>query len=183
MAVMLFIDESGISLVPFVAKTWAPKGQTPVLIHRFNWPKLSMISGVTPYGKVYFRLHENAIRGPHVRMFLQQILRHLRRKPIMIFWDNVRPHTSSTVKEFTENHPRLEVYQLPPYFYEGNPDEGFWSMLKAKELANLCPQNIAELKTETRKAVNRIRRKPKMVRSFFRGSPLFQAPNLKQISY
>jgi hypothetical protein len=55
-------------------------------------------------------------------------------------------------------------------------------MLKAKELANLCPQNIEELKTETRKAVNRIRRKPKMVRSFFRGSPLFQAPNLKQIS-
>lgn len=183
---MLFIDESGLSLVPFVARTWAPKGQTPVLVHRFNWSKLSMISGVTPRGKAYFRLHEKAIRGLHVRMFLRQILRHLRRKPIMVFWDNVRPHMASTIKEFIENHPRLEVYQLPPYFYEGNPDEGFWNILKTKELANLCPQDITELKAETRKAANRIQRKPKLVKSFFRKSPLFQPKHriitLKQIS-
>lgn len=173
-AVMLFVDESGISLVPFVAKTWAPKGQTPVLVHRFNWPKLSMISGVTPSGKVYFRLHERTIRSLQVCMFLQQILRHIRRRPIMIFWDNIRPHTSSMVDAFIDNHPRLEVHQLPPYFYEGNPDEGFWSVLKTKELANLCPLDIEELKTETKKAVNRIRRKTNLVKSFFRKSPLFQ---------
>jgi putative transposase len=171
---MLFIDESGISLVPFVAKTWALRGQTPVLVHRFNWSKLSMISSVTPRGKVYFRLHENAIRMLHVRMFLQQILRHIRRKPVMVFWDNARPHIASIVREFAENHRRLEVHQLPPYFYEGNPDEGFWSVLKTKELANFCPRDIEELKAETKKAVNRIRRKPNMVKSFFRKSPLFQ---------
>ena len=185
-AVMLFIDESGISLVPFAAKTWAPKGQTPVLVHPFRRSKLSMISGVTPRGKIYFRLHESAVRGLQVRMFLQQILRHLRRKPIMVFWDNARPHASSTVKELIENHPRLEVCHLPPYFYEGNPDEGFWNVLKARELANLCPRNIRELKSETRKAVNRIRAKPNLIKSFFKKTPLFSEHYrkrlLKQIS-
>lgn len=172
---MLFVDESGISLVPFVAKTWAPKGQTPVLIHRFSWPKLSMISGVTPHGKLYFRLEEGGINQDRVCYFLKQILRHVRRKHVMVFWDNMRSHTSSVVREFVKAHPRLEIHQLPPYFYDGNPDDGLWSLLKTKELANFCPQTVHELKTQTKKAVKRIRRKPWMVRSFFNKTPLYQS--------
>jgi DDE superfamily endonuclease len=50
---VVFVDESGFSLIPYVAKTWAPVGQTPVLIHPRRWPKFSAISGVTPRGKLY----------------------------------------------------------------------------------------------------------------------------------
>ena len=171
---MLFVDESGISLVPFVAKTWAPRGHTPVLVHRFSWLKLSMISGVTPRGKLYFRLEDGAIDGECVCYFLHQVLRHVRRKRVMVFWDNVRSHTCSAVRKFVEARPRMEVHQLPPYFYDGNPDDGLWSLLKSKELANFCPQNVQELKTETRKAIKRIRRKPRLVRSFFGKTPLYQ---------
>jgi len=39
---ILFQDESGISERPSVRRTWAPKGETPVLIHAFNWKKMSI---------------------------------------------------------------------------------------------------------------------------------------------
>ena len=55
---MVFVDESGFSLIPHVAKTWAPVGETPVLVHQGRWPKFSAISGVTPSGRLYFRVHE-----------------------------------------------------------------------------------------------------------------------------
>ncbi len=39
---IIFQDESGVSQRPPVRRTWAPRGQTPVLIHAFNWKKLSI---------------------------------------------------------------------------------------------------------------------------------------------
>src|SRR5829696_5865617 len=41
-ALIVFEDESGVSLLLAVRATWAPRGQTPVLRHRFNWKRLSM---------------------------------------------------------------------------------------------------------------------------------------------
>ena len=47
-ALILFEDESGVSLLPSVRATWAPRGQTPVLRHHFAWKRLS-IAGVLAY--------------------------------------------------------------------------------------------------------------------------------------
>src|SRR6266576_3875113 len=41
-ALIVFEDESGVSLLPSVRATWAPRGCTPVLRHRFNWKRLSL---------------------------------------------------------------------------------------------------------------------------------------------
>lgn len=119
---MVFADESGFSPIPCAAKTWAPIGQTPVLLHQGRWPKFSAISGVTPAGRLYFRVHEDSIRGPQVIAFLRHLLRHIRRRPIMVFWDNGPHHRSVVVREFLEAHPRLEVHRFPGYSPELNPD-------------------------------------------------------------
>ena len=39
---ILFQDESGVSERPPLRRTWAPKGETPVLVYAFNWKKLSI---------------------------------------------------------------------------------------------------------------------------------------------
>jgi hypothetical protein len=54
---VVFVDESGFSLIPYVAKTWAPVGETPVFVHPRRWPKFSAISGLTPSGRLYSRVH------------------------------------------------------------------------------------------------------------------------------
>jgi transposase len=41
-ALIVFEDESGVSLLPSVRATWAPRGHTPVLRHPFNWKRLSL---------------------------------------------------------------------------------------------------------------------------------------------
>ena len=84
---MVFFDESGFSLIPYAAKTWAPVGQTPVLIHQGRWPKFSAVSAITPRGKLYIKVHEGSIKTDQVIAFLKHLLRHIRRRPIMVFWD------------------------------------------------------------------------------------------------
>ena len=40
---LVFEDESGIlAQVPVVRRTWAPRGETPVLTHAFNWQRMSV---------------------------------------------------------------------------------------------------------------------------------------------
>jgi transposase len=170
---VVFADESGFSLIPYAAKTWAPIGQTPTLLHQGRWPKFSAISGVTPAGRLYFRVHESSIRGPQVVAFLRHLLRHIRRRPIMVFWDNGPHHRSVVVREFVEAHPRLEVHRFPGYSPELNPDEWVWSHLKKHELASYAPLDVRELRRGVRLGVMRMRDRPALIRSFVDASHLY----------
>jgi len=50
-------------------RTWAPRGQTPVLQYHFNWKVLSATAGIT-WWNFYFRLYPTSIRAPQVVNFL-----------------------------------------------------------------------------------------------------------------
>ncbi|BBO22320.1 MAG: hypothetical protein AMXMBFR31_05800 [Candidatus Desulfobacillus denitrificans] len=69
--VIVFIDESGLSERPTRVRTWAPKGQTPIIQFHFNWKQLSMIAGVSKTS-AYFRLHEGTIKSEQIVAFLKQ---------------------------------------------------------------------------------------------------------------
>jgi hypothetical protein len=121
---LLFLDESGFSLTPYVAKTWAPRGATPVLRHCFNWPKLSAISAVSLGGRCYFRLRRGTIGSRQLIAFLRQLLRRTRR-PLFVLWDGVQFHRAKAVEQFLASHRRLHVFRFPPYCPDLNPDEYF----------------------------------------------------------
>jgi transposase len=172
-AVVVFLDESGFSLIPYVGKTWAPVGQTPVLVHPGRWPKFSAIGGVMPRGRLYFRVRARTIRGPQVVAFLRHLLRHIRRRPIMVFWDSGSHHRSNLVRAVLATKPRLEVHRLPGYSPELNSDEWVWSHLKKHELASYAPNNVRELRRGVRLSVVRMRARPKLIRSFVTASHLY----------
>ena len=172
----MFIDESGFTLIPYTAKTWAPVGQTPVLIHQGRWPKFSAISGVTPAGRLYFRVHEDSIRGPQVVAFLHLLLRHVRRRPIMAFWDSGPHHRSKVVHAFLKERSRLEVHRFPGYSPELNPDEGVWSHLKKHELASYAPHDVKELRRGLRLGEMRKRDRRRLIRSFVKAAHLYDGP-------
>ncbi|MDG6912492.1 MAG: IS630 family transposase [Nitrososphaerota archaeon] len=162
-AVVVFVDESGLSLIPYSAKTWAPVGQTPVLVHQGRWPTVSAIGGITARGRLYLKVRNGSIRGPQVIAFLQHLKRHIRRRPIMVFWDNGPHHRSKQVLEFLRSHPRLEVHRLPRYSPELNPEEWVWAHLKKHELASFAPHDLGELKRGVRLAVMRMRDRPMLL--------------------
>lgn len=169
---MGFLDESGFNSTPFVARTWAPVGETPIVTHPYNWDKLSVISVITTTGRMYFRIHPGeTIRGDKIIAFLRQFLRQVGGK-IILYWDGLPAHRSNKVKKFLTKHPRLHIRRLPPYCPDLNPDEGVWGYVKTRELPNLVVKDTAELTHEVRKAMRRIQRRPELIKSFLFESEL-----------
>jgi transposase len=147
-------------------------GQTPVVVHQYNWPKLSAISGVSTRGKLYMLVRRGTIATPQVLVFLRHLLRHVRGR-IVLLWDNVKPHKSVAVRALVyDQRHRLSLEYLPPYAPELNPDEWVWRYLKQVELANFAAHHVGELKVGLREATQRIRMRPKLLRSFLHASDL-----------
>ncbi len=171
-ATLVFLDESGFSLLPTPCKTWAPRGQTPLLYHCFNWPKLSAISAVTPNPHAHLRLVRGTITRPYVIAFVRHLLRWIP-GTIFLFWDGLNTHRSKKTRTaLAQHHPRLRVYRLPAYAPELNPDEGLSAWMKQHALAGQCPPNLEVLEQAFRQALRRLRRRPQTIRSFFHRCPL-----------
>jgi len=49
---VVWVDESGFYLLPSVVRTYAPRGETPVLRAPLTRDHLSVISGVTAGGRL-----------------------------------------------------------------------------------------------------------------------------------
>src|SRR3974377_231031 len=169
---IIFIDESGLSERPHRCRTWAPRGQTPVLQYHFNWKTLSAIAGGT-WWNFYFRLFPGAIRSPQIIEFLTHLLRHIPGK-LLIIWDGLPGHRSRKVWEFVQQQRgRLWLEYLPGYAPELNPVEDLWSHWKKHDLPNFCPQTFGQLSFHARRALQRMRRRPTLVCAFWEQAELF----------
>ena len=166
---ILFVDEAGFYLLPFVARTYAPCGQTPVLRAPLSHDHLSVISALTSEGRLFTHIQEMAFRGPAIVAFLRQLLRQVRGK-LLVIWDGAPIHRCQAVKDFLAvgAAQRLHLEQLPAYAPELNPDEGVWNLLKRVELKNRCCRDLDELRWELRLAIRRLRRTPNRLVACFR---------------
>lgn len=167
---MIFADETGFSLQPPVMPhTWALRGQTPCSRHRTaNWSKLSAMVAVAPNPHVWVRMVRRAVVSADIVQFIRAIMRSMPGKRVMLLWDGIRPHWSRrTLRDLGLFRERLKVYRLPAYAPELNPVEGANGWAK-RDLRGLCPDNTLELMAAVRRSVRRMRRRPKLIRSFFR---------------
>jgi transposase len=170
---ILFVDESGFYPLPSVVRTYAPVGQTPILREWYTRDHLSAISALSPEGKLYFYTQDYAMNSADVVAFLEHLLREVS-GCMVIIWDGAPIHRSQVVREFLSNGAaqRLHLERLPAYAPELNPGEGLWQQLKGVELRNVCCVNIPHLRCEVRDAVKRVRRRPRLIKSFFQGARL-----------
>jgi len=160
------VDQSGFYLLPTVMRTYAPVGQTPVLYEQLSHDHLSVMSGITPEGKLLMMEQEKAFKGPDVVRFLKHALKQISGK-MLVIWDGAQIHRSQAVKEFLARsgaaEQRVQLEQLPGYAPELNPDEGIWKHLKYVELKNVCCRSLWELRGELRKAKERLRHKKHVI--------------------
>jgi transposase len=164
----VWVDESGFYLLPAVVRTYAPRGQTPVLHAPLSRDHLSVISGITSAGRLLVQVQEKPFRGPTVVGFLRHLLRHISGK-LLVLWDGAPIHRSQPVKDFlkSEAGQRLQLERLPGYAPEVKPDEGVWQHLKRVELRNLVCHDLPELMREFRLAVARLRHKQHVLHGCF----------------
>ena len=172
---LVFLDESGFLLIPSVRKTWAPRGQTPLLRFWQRHDKISVISGVSVSPRrqhvgLYYQLHPTNIHHAEVCAFLRHLLRHLR-GAVFVLWDNGRIHRGQVIRAFCRAFPRLHVAFFPAYAPELNPDESVWHRAKAA-LANGRPDDVAALAAHLRASLTRLRRSQRALRGCITQSDL-----------
>ena len=171
---ILFQDESGVSQRPSIRRTWAPKGKTPILIHAFNWSKLSVCAAIGyrwdgSRSRVFFQTREGSYNSQSLIAFLEDLKRDLRGQKAILVWDGLPAHKSRAMKEYLlrEQH-WLTVERLPGYAPDLNPVETLWGNIKGQELANRCAADLAELDSAVRGGMKRVRKSRKLPFSFLK---------------
>ena len=160
----MFVDESGVSERPTRVRTWALKGETPLVQFHFNWHQLSLIAGMH-FSGMCFRLHDGSIAKEQVVEFLKALLAQLRCS-LLIIWDSSRPHRSQLVRDYVlSTDGRIKLHFLPGYAPELNPVEFLWGWLKRHALANFCPDSLTELQHTTRSKLRSAQRRSVIIAS------------------
>ena len=166
-AILYFQDESNISLTAFLGKTWAPRGKTPKQRVTGKRGGVAAMSAISKRGHLLFRLYEKRIASNEVIQFLRQMLRHHKRRHLVVVMDQARPHTSKKTRAFIDDQTRLHVFHLPPYSPDWNPDEKVWNHLKHEELKSHQAKSKDELKVLSRRKLKAMSKNPALVRGIF----------------
>ncbi len=154
--------------------TWARRGQTPVLRHRFNWKRLSM-SAALAYGhdradaRIIFQTRPGAYNDDSLIEFLQALHHELDGAKVTLIWDGLPSHRSRKMHAFIATQRRwLVVERLPGYAPDLNPVEGLWGNVKGTELANLCADTIDEPARAAYAGIDRVRADTHLAFAFLR---------------
>ena len=175
---IFFQDESGVSQRPSIRRTWAPKGETPILIHAFNWSKLSVCAALGyrwdgRRSRLFFQTREGSYNSETLIAFLKDLKRELGGRPAILVWDGLPAHKSRATKEYLLRERRwLTEERLPGYAPDLNPVETLWSNIKGQELANRCAENLQEVDTAIGDGMTRVRRCRKLPFSFLKHTGL-----------
>jgi transposase len=171
---LIFVDEAGFYLLPAVVQTYGPEGRTPVIYAWQTRDHLSVMGGLSTEGKVYVLVRPESLHGLHTVEFLRHLARYAGRR-LLVVWGRSPIHRRAEAKEFLASAGGRGIWleALPPSAPELDPwDQGGWNHLKNVAMRNLVCLDLEELHLEFHLAVNRLRQKPHLVRSFFKAAGL-----------
>jgi hypothetical protein len=182
---IVFEDETGQSMRPPRARTWARRGITPVIRVRGGGTGRISVAGLACYrpgdrSRLIYRLHCYRGRKGESRAFAWREYRDLltaahRQLPggiIVLVWDNLPVHLRAELRAFTAAQPWLRVFQLPSHAPDLNPVEGIWSVLKGGVLANLAAASFSHLLLVIRHGLKKIQSQPGLIEGCLTGTGL-----------
>src|SRR5689334_11285068 len=171
-AVIYWGDETGLSNQDQVGRSWAPRGQTPVVVRTAERVTRSLIAAVSNRGLMRFMLYERASNADRFIDFLRRLTEDAGRKVILIV-DNLKVHKAGKVQAWAESHRHeIELVYLPSYAPDRNPSEYLNNDLKQQLRQQPQPDTKEELVERTRSVLRVIQRSPERVRSYFRPEPV-----------
>jgi transposase len=165
-------DETGISNQDQVGRSWAPRGETPVVARTAKRIARSMIAAVSNRGLMRFMLYDRALDADRFIDFLRRLVRDAGRKVILIV-DNLKVHKAGKVTAWVESHAHeIELVYLPSYAPDHNPSEYLNNDLKQKLRQQPQAGSTDELIRRTRSVLRTTQRSPDRVRDYFRPEPV-----------
>jgi transposase len=160
-------DETGCQNESNYIKGYAPRGKTPVLPVGNEKIKVNMISSITNQGKLRFMFYREKMNGKMLIKFMRRLIKDSSRK-IFLILDNLKPHHSIVVQEWLREHKeQIEVFYLPSYAPQYNPDEYLNGNLKREMAERGYSKNEDEIESKARGIMKTFQRNPDHVASFF----------------
>lgn len=159
-------DETGIKNNCNHGRSYSPKGKTPVKKHMAKRFSLNMVSTVTNQGKVQFMIYTGSMNSERLIEFMQLLIKESSSK-IFLILDNLRVHHSKPVKEWLENEENIEVFYLPSYSPDRNPDEYLNCDLKQGMSSKPSPKTQEILNQNVQNHMNMLKESPDRVVKYF----------------
>lgn len=143
------------------------KGKTPVVRINSKRCSVNMISAITNQGKVRFQMFEGGMNADVLIVFLKRLIKDAKRKIILIL-DNMRVHHAKKVKAWLEDKEEvIEIFYLPAYSPELNPDEYLNCDLKCGVHSGKPARDITQLKSKVRSHMKLLQCRPERVKKYF----------------
>jgi DDE superfamily endonuclease len=162
-----FFDESGVQNGPNVTRGYSPKGQKPLLVQSGSRFRTNMASAVGRSGTLRFMFYDKTMNSQRIIEFCRRLLRDLKKK-VLVIMDNLKVHHSKIFKAWLAKHKQqIEVFYLPAYAPDLNPDEYFNNCFKTLMSNGIKPRNQKQLKSKARGVAFKIQRNPEKVAKLF----------------
>jgi transposase len=166
-AKIFFADEAGCRTDHHSGRTWSPVGQTPVVRNLGKHESIGMASAISMRGAMFWMTFDGAMNSALFTEFLDLLIHDIDGK-IFLIVDNVKYHTSRETSEWVkERKDRIELFFLPSYSPDLNPDEWVWKNVKNDHIAREVPQRPGHLFEIARRALRRLHAAPAKIRAFF----------------
>lgn len=166
-ALIYWGDEVGVCNSENFERGYAPKGHPPVLKVETKRERENMISAINNQGSVRFMVYDDTMTQQKFIDFMRRLIAEAKRKVFFIV-DNLRVHHGKIVGAWLENHKeQIEVFFLPPYSPEINPDEYLNHALKLSVHSGDHPWTKKDLKHKIHSFMRRLQHAPSCVRAFF----------------
>jgi transposase len=160
-------DETGLRSDHQTGTSYAPRGRTPAIAGTGQRFGCNMISTITNHGTLRFMVFKRRFTADVMIGFLRRLVRQADRK-LFVILDGHPVHRSKKVKTWVAEHrDQIELFQLPGYAPQLNPDELLNQDVKSNALGRRRPANQQEMITNVRSYLRGTQRQPEIVRSYF----------------
>lgn len=160
-------DETGLCNDSYHGRSYAPRGQTPAISLHPRCERVNLISTVTNQGKVRFMVYEGKMNSSTMIKFMQRLIKDADRIVFLIL-DNLKVHHSYVVRDWLSEHKnQIEVFYLPSYSPELNPDEYLNCDLKAGVHSSVPARTKDQLKKKAISHLRKLQKLPERVLKYF----------------
>ena len=171
--IIYWADETAVVQDGHWVRGYAPAGQTPELVASSKRFGLTMVSAVSNQGLVRFELLEGAANTQSTLGFMQKLVADSAGHKVFLIMDNLRAHHAKDVTAWAQAHAaQIELFYLPPYTPQLNPDEYLNRDFKTElRSANRCT-TASSLRTQATAFMEFLAMMPERVKSYFNHGPV-----------
>ena len=165
--IIYFGDETGCRSDHQAGRSYAPKGQTPIIKATGKRYTVNMISAISNKGHLQFMLMDKGFNSEVFKTFLQQMIKYSKGK-IFFITDNHPAHKTIKLNQWLEEHKdKIKVYFIPPYSPELNPQEYVNQDLKTNIIGKKRAINKEQLKENINDFMNKRKAEKPQVKKYF----------------